>query len=164
VLEISGNGGTYALDGRGEEDVQEEERRCANPSLDQVPSVVLAANLVTTTAPVVERQAHRPHDAECHHIVHSLGLKTVRPSPYGIVNVVEGRQNRPHAVYLAPIPVDLRDDEEDREERERKGEARDDRVGRGVNVLQSLEVANVGEDLLGQLVELRDVRFDSGAE
>ena len=79
------------------------------------------------------------------------------------MNIVEGRQNRPHAVHLAPVPVDLRDDEEDREERERKGEARNDRVGRGVNVLESLEVANVGEDLLGQLVELRDVGLDSGA-
>jgi hypothetical protein len=154
---------TYALDRRGEDDVQEEERRCANPPLDQVPSVVFASNLVTTAAPVVEGQTHRPQHTECHHIVHSLRLKTIHSSPHGIVNVVKGREDRPHAVYLTPVPVDLRDNQEDREEREREGEARDDRVGRGVDVLQSFEVANVGEDLLRQRVELRDVRFDSGA-
>lgn len=154
---------TYALDRRGEEDVQEEERRCANPTLDQVPSVVLAANLVTTSAPVVECQAHRPYDTECHYIVHSLRLETVHPSPHSIVNVVYGWQNGPHAVNLTPVPVDLGDDEEDREKREREGEARDDRVGRHVDVLQSLEIANIGEDLLGQRVELGDVRLDSCA-
>ena len=154
---------TYTLDGRGEEDVQEEERRRANPTLDQVPSVILAANLVTTTAPVVECQAHRPYDTECHYIVHSLRLQTVQPSPHSIVDVVYSRQNGPHAVDLTPVPVDFGDNEEDWEKREREGEARDDRVGRDVNVLQSLKVANIGEDLLGQRVELRDVWLDSCA-
>ena len=154
---------TYALDGRGEEDVQEEERRCANPTLDQVPPVVLATNLVTTAAPVVECQANRPQHTESHHIVHSLCLKAVHPSPHGIVDVVQGWEDRPHAIHLAPVPVNFRDDEENREEREREGEARDDGVSRRVNILQSLEVANVGEDLLRQRVELRDPRLDSCA-
>jgi len=156
-------GETYTLNRRSEKNVQEEERRCANPTLDQVPPVVLATNLVTTTAPVVERQAHRPHNTECHHIVYSLRLETVQPSPHSIVNVVYSRQNGPHAVDLTPVPVDLGDDEEDWEEREREGEARDNRVGRDVDVLQSLKVANVGEDLLRQRVELRDVRLDGCA-
>ena len=158
-----GRGKTYALDRRGEEDVQEEERRCADPTLDQIPSVVLATNLVTTTAPVVESQAHRPYNAECHYVVHSLRLEPVHPSPHSIVNVVQGREDRPHAIHLAPVPVDFRDDQKDREEREREGEARYDRICRGVDILQSLEVANVGEDLLGQRVELRDPRFDGCA-
>lgn len=88
MLETSGNGETYTLDRRGEEDVQEEERRCANPTLNQVPSVVLAANLVTSTAPVIESQTHRPNNTECHHIVHSSRLEAVRSSPDSIVNVV----------------------------------------------------------------------------
>jgi hypothetical protein len=88
LFEVAEEYGTHALDRRGEEDVQEEERRCANPALDQVPSVVLTTDLVTTTAPVVESQAHRPHNAECHHIIHSLRIKTIRPSPYSIVDVV----------------------------------------------------------------------------
>jgi hypothetical protein len=88
VLEELGNDETYTLDRRREEDIQEEERRCANPTLDQVPSVILATDLVTTTAPVVESQAHRPHDTECHHIVHSLCLEAVRPGPHSIVDVV----------------------------------------------------------------------------
>lgn len=154
---------TYALNRRGKENVQEEEGRCANPALDQVPPIVLATDLVATAAPVVERQTHRPYDAECHHIVHSLRLEPVDPSPYCIMNVVQGRQNRPHAVYLTPVPVNLGDDEEDREECKRECEARDDRVGRSVDVLQSLEVTNVGEDLLGERVELRNVGFDGCA-
>jgi hypothetical protein len=88
VLEELGSDETYTLDRRCEKDVQEEERRCANPALDQVPSVVLATDLVTTSAPVVESQTHRPHDTECHHIVHSLRLKAIRPSPHSIVDVV----------------------------------------------------------------------------
>lgn len=79
------------------------------------------------------------------------------------MNVVQGRENGPNAVNLTPVPVDLRDDEEDREERERKGEARNDRVRGSVDVLQGIEVANVGEDLLGKRVELWNVGFYSRA-
>lgn len=79
------------------------------------------------------------------------------------MNVVYSRQNGPHAVDLTPVPVDLGDDEEDWEEREREGEARDNRVGRDIDVFQSLKVANVGEDLLRQRVELRDIRLDGCA-
>jgi hypothetical protein len=150
-------GRTYALDRRCEENVQDEERWCTDPAFDQVPPVIFATDLVATTAPVVERQSYRPQHAESHHIVHSLRLETVHPSPHSIVNVVQGRQDRPHAVYLTPVPVDLRNDEEDWEERQREREARDNWVRRGVNVLQSLKVANVGEDLLGERVELRNV-------
>jgi hypothetical protein len=79
------------------------------------------------------------------------------------VNVVQRRKNRPHAIDLAPVPVDLGDDEKDREERERESKARDDRVCCGVDVFQSLEVADVGEDLLGERVELGDVGFHGRA-
>ena len=81
-------------------------------------------------------------------------------SPYGIVDVVECWEDGPHAVDLAPVPVDLRDDEEDREEGEGECEAGDDRVRRGVDVFQGLEVSDVGDDLLGQRVQLWDVGLD----
>jgi hypothetical protein len=81
-------------------------------------------------------------------------------SPHGIMDVVECREDGPHAVHLAPVPVDLGDDEEDGEEGEGECEAGDDRVGRGVDVFQGLEVSDVGDDLLGQRVQLRDVGLD----
>jgi hypothetical protein len=156
VLRDVGREVAYTLHRRGEEDVQQEERRCSDPALDQVPAVVLAADLVASSAPVVERQAQCPQHTECHHVVHSLRLQPVHPSPHGIVDVVDRREDGPHAVDLAPVPVDFGDDEEDGEERKGECEAGDDRVGRGVDVFQGLQVADVGEDLLGQRVQLRD--------
>lgn len=150
----------YTLDGRSEEDVQQEEGRCSNPALDQIPTVVLATDLVTSSAPVVEGQAQCPQNTECHHVVHPLRLQGVHPSPHGIMDVVEGGEDGPHAVDLAPVPVDFGDDEEDWEEREGEGEAGDDGVGRGVDIFQGLEVSDVGDDLVGQRVQLGDVRLD----
>lgn len=59
-LENNGWTWTYALERGGEEDVQEEESGRADPAFDQVPSVVFAADLVASTAPVVESQTDRP--------------------------------------------------------------------------------------------------------
>jgi hypothetical protein len=53
---VGRQGGTYALDRGGEQYVQYEECGRANPAFDQVPPVILATNLVTASAPVVERQ------------------------------------------------------------------------------------------------------------
>jgi hypothetical protein len=76
------------------------------------------------------------------------------------VDVVDCRKNGPHAVDLAPVPVDFGDDEEDWEEREGECEAGDDRVGRGVDIFQGLGVSEAGDDLVRQGVQLRDVRLD----
>lgn len=125
-----------------------------------MPSVVLTANLVASPAPVVERQADRPDNAECHNIVDLLRGEAIHPGPHSIVDVVHGREERPDAIDLAPVPVDLRENQEDREQREREREARNDRVGRGVHIFQAFEISNVRENLLGKGVELRDIRFD----
>ena len=154
---------TYTLNGRGEEDVQQEESWRSDPAFDQVPSVVLASDLVSSSAPIVEGKTNRPQHAESHDVVHSLCIQTVHSSPHGIVNVVHGRENRPHTVDLAPVPVDLRNDEEDGDEREGEGKARDDRVRRGVDTFKAIEVAYVGEDLVGQRVELRNPWLDGCA-
>ena len=53
---------THILPKRDEGDIEDEHARPTNVVLDDVPSVVFAANLISALAPVVEGQASTPDD------------------------------------------------------------------------------------------------------
>lgn len=57
-----------------------------------------------------------------------------------IMQVVKGRQQAPNTVNLRVIPIDLRDDKDDRDESERECESRNQRVGAQVKLSKSFQV------------------------
>lgn len=61
-----------ALGKTNEEDVEDEEEWTIDPAADCLPSIILRANAVATSAPVVEGQTNRPTDTESQDIVESL--------------------------------------------------------------------------------------------
>lgn len=142
----------YALHTAREQHVQYEKGRLPNPSFDQVPPVVLAANLIPSSPPVVEGQSDAPDDAEDKHIVDLLRAQPIAPCPIRIMRMVNRRQDRPNAVHLRPIPIDLGEDKEDWEESNGEGKARNRGIGGGVYALQALYIANVLEDRIRELV------------
>jgi len=125
--------------------------------LNQIPSVVLAPDLVPSAPPVIERQSDTPNHAEDQHIVNLLRAQSITSRPVRVMRMIQCWQNRPHAVHLRPVPVDFGEDEEDGEEGEGEGEAGYYRVGGGVYALQCLCVADVLEDGVWEGVELRQV-------
>ena len=160
-------GRSYRLHGGGEENVQHEECWGADPAFYQVPAVVFTSDFVASTTPVVVRQPDRPDDTERQHMIDFARVQAIESRPNRVVCMVERRQYRPHAINLAPIPVHFGDDEEDRKEREREGETGDDGVSGCVDFFQRARVADVGENVVWEAVELghegRDCEVVGGA-
>jgi hypothetical protein len=155
---------TYVLCDGDEEYVHYEHGDWPDVVLDDVPSVVLAADLVAALTPVVEGQARAPNDRDSHDMVDSRGGYTVEMRPHVVVDVVDGGEQAPQAVNLRVVAVDLRDDEDDGGHEHGKGKARDKRIGRHVEMLQRLSIVDVLDDLVREVVQLRQVGLHRLAE
>jgi len=73
------------------QNVEDEEERAIDPAAYCFPSVILGADAVSTSAPVVERQAHGPHDTKGQYVIESLSREAIHTSPDVVVDVVDGR-------------------------------------------------------------------------
>lgn len=114
---------------RDEQNVQHEEAKRPNLLLNELPSVVFAADLVSAFPPVVVRQTYRPYYAECQHMINSFRRQPVQPSPEGIVEVEYGWEYAPNSIDLAVIFVDLRGNQEDGRESDAHGKSEDGGIG-----------------------------------
>lgn len=63
-------------------------------------------------------------------------------------------QNAPHSVHLAVILIDFGDDEEDRDSRNGKGQARDRGIGGDVERFQRFRAVDGREQSVREIVEL----------
>lgn len=72
------------------------------------------------------------------------------------MDVEDRRHYAPYSVHLAVVLVDLRDDQEDGERRDRKAKARDRWVRRHVQVLEGFGILNPRVHVGSHGVELRE--------
>lgn len=84
--------------------------------------------------------------------------------PDGIVRVVDGRQDAPNSIDLAVILVDLANEEENGKRRDREDQSGDHGVGGEVEVFQCIRVSYRVDEGIGEVEELRNVRFHGFAE
>lgn len=149
---------------RYEDDVEQEHGRRSSIVLHDVPAVILASHLVSALAPVVEGQTGSPDNRDSHDVVQSCGWQAIDVGPHIIMHVVDDGQDTPEPVHLRVVAIDLRHGEDDGRYKQRKGQRCHQRIGRGIDGLQRLQVGDVCGDLVRQVVELRQEWLHGFAE
>lgn len=77
-----------------------------------------------------------------------------------IMGIVKSGKQAPAAIDLGIVSIDFRDDEKYRSKEQRERESKDQWIGRHVEDLQLTQIRSRLEDLLGEIVELRQICQD----
>lgn len=162
------------MEGGDEHNIEDEEDQATGIVLDDVPSIVFGSNAVTTLSPIIVGEpslaksiedfrismehSHSPNATD-----YRQGVQSLSRLPYGvcvqsIVDIVNRGKDAPDSIDLRVVPIDLRNDQEYREDGAGKSEGGDQRVGGHIKDLESLWVGDALKDLLGEIIELWYVR------
>jgi hypothetical protein len=93
-------------------------------------------------------------------MIQTVCRQSIEVCPYSVVYIVEGGDDAPQAIDLGVVLVDLGDYEDEGREKQRDGERRDEGVRREVDILEPLQVGDVGGNPIREVVELGKKRLD----
>ena len=103
------------------------------------------------------RGTYTPYEAEQKQYVQPPSWQARSMGVKRIMGVVDCRQDAPAPVDLRIVLVDLRYNEEYRCQEQRESKSRDQGVGRDVKDFKSLKIGSVLENMLGKVVQLRQI-------
>lgn len=83
---------------------------------------------------------------------------------YDKVDIVDRWQETPTSIYFRVILIDLGNNQEDGEKKERESKGWDQGIRGYIELFERGRICNWSENLLRQIIQLRNKRRNSGAE
>lgn len=95
---------------------------------------------------------HTPYDADSNQVVQTLSRQPCHVGVQNVMSIVDAREDAPEPVYLRVVPIDLRDQEENRRYEECESESSYEGIGPQVDILQFSGIIVRLKELLGEIV------------